>query len=277
MLHRLWFRLRDVAPLAAHARACTTHLVTEAQQRAAMPLRPALIWTGSASHDRLESNGLPGWFRDDGDPHTAIASTWQHVATGRRGTVNVPAYRTAYMPLVLGDEQLSLADAIRIAHNDQQHWMTVDINPADAHTISHLRIGFSAHRTELVPAGTGWTAAAVTCDAVAGARYPALIADGYTTDAGHLLPRFDHATVDDLILDLDAIHDNPDRSRDPDRSSPAPGGYPILRMLDRGILAVYEEHHDGTSTSVTEVDQVRPDTDGRYSLGAHRWPWHHAG
>lgn len=268
MIHRLWFRLYDIHPLAEHAMACTTHRPTEAQNLAQAPLLPALIWTGNGSHDRLESNGVPGWYDKDGALHTVVASTWRHPATGRRGTVDLPAYRTAYMPLGHRKDQPSLAVAIRAARDNEQHWMWVDIDPADTHQIKHVRVGFTDHRNDLVPAGTAWTPAAVTCDTVAGANYPGLVAAGYTTDTGHLIPRFDRGVVEDLIVDLDAIHDNPGRTRDPQ-----PGEYPILRMLDCDVLAVYDTYDDGINTIAYQADLVWPDDDGRYSVGAYRWPW----
>lgn len=263
---KLWFRLDDVIPLAEHAMACTTHRLTEAQALTQAPLRPALIWNGTGGRDRLESNGIPGWYTEHGALHTAVASTWQHTATGRRGTVDPPLYRTAYIPLGHTEDQPGLAVAIRSARDDQRHWMWIDIDPADAP--GHFWIGFTTHRINLVPAGTAWTSAMVTCDAVAGASYPALIAAGYTTDTGHLLARFNRTTIEDLIVDVDAIHDNPDRAHDP-----MPGQYPILRMLDGDVLAVYADYHDGFNTIAYETDQVHPDDDGRYSVGAYRWPW----
>ncbi|GAA0902832.1 hypothetical protein [Virgisporangium aurantiacum] len=263
---QLWFRLEDVIPLAEHAMACTSHRPTKAQDLAQAPLRPALIWNSNGSHDWIESNGIPGWYTKHGVLHTAVASTWQHTATGRRGTVDLPRYRTAYIPLGHTEDQPGLAVAIRIARDYQRHWMWIDIDPTDAP--GHVRVGFTTHRISLVPAGTIWTFATVTCDAVAGASYPALIAAGYTTDTGHLLARFDRATVENLIVDLDAIHDNPDRAHDP-----MPGQYPILRMLDDDVLAVYADYHDGFNTIVYETDEVCPDGDGHYSVGSYRWPW----
>lgn len=270
MHHRLWFRLDDVVPLAEHAMACPAHKLTEAQVRAGSPLRPALTWTGTATLDILQSNGVPAWFGERGTLHAAEAHTWRHTATGRYGTANLDGYHAAYLPLGHREGQPSLIVAVRDAVDDERHWMWVDIDPADAHLIGYWRVGFTEHRNDLVPAGTTWTPATVTCDAVAGAAYPALIPDGYTTDAGYLLPRFDRATVEDLIVDLDAIHDNPDRNSDP-----MPGEYPRLRLddLPGDALACYEEHDDGVTTTVREVDQIHPDADGRYSVGAYGWPW----
>ncbi|MFG2043959.1 hypothetical protein [Dactylosporangium sp. NPDC048998] len=268
MTHRLWFRLDDVIPLAEHAMACSAHKITDAQVRAGAPLRPALIWTGTATLDILQSNGEPAWYGKGGTIHAAEAHTWRHTATGSYGTANLDGYHTAYLPLDDNGKRPGLIGIIRDAREELGHWMWVDIDAADEHLIGLHRVGFTEHRDDLVPASAAWVPATVTCDPVAGAAYPALIPDGYTTDAGHLLPRFDRATVGRLA----AAHANPDRNSDP-----MPGEYPRLRLLDDlygNMLLIHGEHDDGTVTTVREADQVHPDADGRYSVGAYTWPWH---
>lgn len=271
MLSRIWFRLDDIVPLAEHAMACTTHKLTGAQVCSGGPLRPALVWKGTAILDILQSNGMPVWYSDRGTLHAAEAHTWRHNATGRYGTADVDGYHTAFVPLHGDGVGPQAIDAIRDARTRGQHWMWVDIDPADAHLLEPHRIGFTRHRNEHVPPGTTWLPAVVTCDAVAGARYPALVPDGYTTDAGYQLPRFDLATVVQIVADLDAVHANPDRGSDP-----MPGEYPWLYLHGDGhgnALQVSEETDDGAVRTVSEVDLAVPDADGRYSVGAFGWPW----
>ncbi|MEV4511532.1 hypothetical protein AB0K00_21470 [Dactylosporangium sp. NPDC049525] len=272
MPSRLWFRLDDVVPLAEHAMACTAHARTEAQTRAAAPLRPALTWTGTATLDILQSNGVPAWYGHNGTVHAAEAHTWRHTATGRYGTVNIDGYHHAYMPLAGGDGPGPRPiDSIREARETGRHWMWVDIDPADTHHIDWTRIGFTASRDEHVPADTRWLPAHVTCDAVAGAVYRAQIPDGYTTDAGHLLPRFDCGTVVQIVADLDAVQANPDRTSDV-----MAGEYPWLYLYGDGrgnALQISKATDDGTATTIREVDLVVPDADGCYSVGAYGWPW----
>ncbi|GAB3861850.1 hypothetical protein [Dactylosporangium cerinum] len=271
MHHRLWFRLDDVLPLAEHAMACPTHQLTDAQVRAGQPLRPALYWTGSPKLDILQSNGIPAWHGVRGTIHAAEAHTWRHTATGRYGAADIDGYHTGYLPLGPVDGQPALIVALRDAVAADRHWMWVDIDPADAHLIDHRRVGFAEDRPELVPVGTIWTPAMVTCDAVAGAAYRALIPDGYTTDSGYLLPRFDLATVVRLIADLDAMHARRDRSSDPTL-----GRTPTRRLFCGrfgNVVLIGEELDDGTTTSSRRVDAARCDADQRYSVGAYTWPW----
>ena len=271
MTHRLWFRTDDVAPLAEHAMACLIHRLTEAQTRAGAPLRPALTWHGAANLDILRSNGVPIWYGERGTVHAAEAHTWRHTATGRYGTANLDRYRSAYLPLDVSSSGPTIIDVLRDARHSGLHWITVDIDPADRHLIRPGRIRAVDHRDQLVPADATWVEATVTCTAVAGYSYPALVPDGYTTDAGHLLPRFDRPTVEQLVADLDAIHANPDRDSDP-----MPGEYPLLRLSDDlygNVLQNFEESDNGVETSLRQVDLVHPDRDGRYSVGAYGWPW----
>jgi hypothetical protein len=268
--HRLWLRLDDIVPLAEHAVACPDHSLTRAQTLAHAPLGPALIWTGNAECDRLVSNGVPAWHDPDGSLHGAYARTWRHIATDRYGTANIDGYHTAYLPLFGDGDQPDLIDAIRAARTDERHWRRVDIDPADAHRITAHRVGFDEHRGDLVPADTRWVPADVTSDTVAGATYPALIPDGYESDSGYLLPRFDRPTVEHLVADLDTIHHNTDRTSDP-----MPGEYPWLRLNERygHVLSVQEEIDNGVTSTWRRVDLVHPDAEGRYSIGAFGWPW----
>jgi hypothetical protein len=267
---RLWFRLDDVIPLAEHTMACRTHRITGAQARSLAPLRPALIWTGTPTLDVLVSNGIPAWYGERSTAHAAEAHTWRHINSGRYGTAWQHDYDSAYLPLDTSINQPSVIDVLRQARQTSRHWVTVDIDPADGHVIRPDRIRVVEHRDELTPDGAVWVPATVTSTAVAGAAYPALVADGYTSDAGHELARFDRTTIERMIADLEAVHANPDPGSDP-----MPGEYPLLRLTG-DVLIVVEEHDDGETVTYREADRVHPDADGRYALGAYLWPWHPA-
>jgi hypothetical protein len=236
MSRRLWFRIDDVLPLAEHTMACPAHRLTGAQTRAGAALRPALVWAGTPERDVLVSNGVPVWYGEHGTPHAAEAHTWRHTATGRCGTAWRHGYDSAYLPLDTGRPVIGL---LRRARHSGRHWVTVDIDPAGRHLIRGEQVRVHEHCDELIPADGQWTPATVASTAVAGGAYPALVAVGYTTDTGHELPRFDRATVEQMIADLDAIHANPDR-----HSDPMPGEYPRLRLAG-DVLVVFDEYDDG--------------------------------
>jgi hypothetical protein len=71
------------------------------QVRAAATNQPALIWTAEPDRDALSSNGVPGWFDEQGQPHEAYAHHWTHTppaqpagraqATRRTGSCPWPA------------------------------------------------------------------------------------------------------------------------------------------------------------------------------------------
>ncbi len=94
---------------------------------------------------------------------------------------------------------------LRAARHSGRNWITVDIDPADRHLIPPSRVQAADHRDQLVPADATWVEATVTSTAVAGNSYPALVPDGYATDAGFAVPRFDRHTVERMIADLDAV------------------------------------------------------------------------
>ncbi|MGK5741499.1 hypothetical protein [Micromonospora sp. URMC 103] len=267
MSHRLWFRLDDVLPLAEHALACPVHRITGAQARGLTPLGAGLIWTGTSTGDVLVSNGLHGWYSEFGDVHTADARTWRHLSADRHGVAGRSDYFQGFLPLQAGCALGPVIGMLRDARHSGRHWVTVDIDPADGHLIGSDRVRVVEHRDQLIPADGRWIPATVTSTAVAGAAYPALVADGYISDSGHELPRFDRATVEQMIADLDTVHANPNR-----RSDPMPGEYPHLRLTG-DVLVVFDEHDDGEHVTYRESDRFYPDAGGRYALGAYTWPW----
>jgi hypothetical protein len=266
MSHRLWFRLDDVLPIAEHAMACPAHTVTGAQALAQAPTCPALVWTGTPTLDILVSNGAPTWFGQRGTTHAAEAHTWRHTPTGRYGTAYQDNYHSAYLPLDTLNNQPSVIDVLRQGRDDTWAWVSVDIDPADRHLIRPHRVRVLPNRDQVIPPGQAWVPATVTCPSVAGA-YPALVPDRYTSDDGDDLPRFDRHAIERIVTDLDAAHTNPDRNSDP-----MPGEYPILRWSG-DVVVVFEDHETGTTISRREADQVNPDADGRYPLGAFGWHW----
>jgi hypothetical protein len=269
MSHRLWFRLDDVLPLAEHAMACFTHRITGAQAAALAPSGPALIWSSTAVLDLLTSNGMPLWYGDRGTTHAAEAHAWRDAA-GRYGTAWTDGYHTAYLPLTTRDgAHRTVIGLLRGARYSGRSWVTVDIDPADHHLIGADRIHVVAGRDDLVPAGTPWRQATVTCRDVDDLPYPALIAEGYTSDSGHLLTRFDTTTIARMAADLDAVRANPDRNSDP-----MPGEYPMLR-LNGEVLTVAEQHGNGHAETYRATDRLTPDSNGYYPLGAYLWPWRH--
>src|SRR5262249_11857556 len=203
--------LEDGVPMAEHGMACPTHRLTTAQTRALAPTRPALIWTGSPMMDVLVSNGMPAWYGDGGADHAAEAYTWRHTATRR--------YGTAYLPLDVAASEPTVIDVLRDAQHTNRHWITIDSDPADRHLIAPGRVAAVAHRDQHMPAPATWVQATVTSTAVAGQDYPALVPDGYTTDAGFEVPHFDRPTAERMIADLDAVH----------ATDVIPGEYPHLR------------------------------------------------
>jgi hypothetical protein len=101
-----------------------------------------------------------------------------------------------------------------------------------------------------------------------GNSYPALVADGYTTDAGFELPRFDAATVEQMIADLQAVTPIPTGTPTPCPASTRWCGSPATRCwCSRSATTA-------TRSPGWEADRVHPDRDGRYPVGAYLWPWH---
>jgi hypothetical protein len=262
MTTRLWFRIDDVLPLAEQAMACTRHRITRAGAFAMAPTRPALVWTGTPLQDILTSNGVPVWYGEHGTEHAAEAYTWRHTATGRYGTAYRVGYHAAYLPLDIGSNELPVIEVLRDARHSSRNWVSIDIDPADRHLIGPGRVAAVAHRDQLLPADATWVPASVTSTDVGDETYPALVADGYTTDSGLELPRFDRPTAERMVADLEDIN----------AGNVMPGEYPHLRWA--GDVLINIEERDGTHGSTyREVDQVHPDAQGRYAIGAYGWSW----
>jgi hypothetical protein len=263
MRQRLWFRLEHVLPLAEHALACFDHHLTGAQGQARAASGPALVWTSMPGVDQLTSNGVPVWYGPDGNAHAAEAITWRGAA-GQHRSDRLGDYTSGYLPLTDG----RLVDLLHLARMTGRHWVTIDIDPADGHLIRTDRIRSVVCRHDLVPAGTRWSPATVTCPDVDNRPYPALIADGYTSGSGALLARFDTATIRRISDDLAILHANPDRNSDP-----MPGEYPTLEW--RGTeLVVLDEQDTGEDDVIWHIsDRITADGDGLYPLGAYLWHW----
>lgn len=267
-MYRFWFRLTEVLPIAEHALACPQHRITAAQAIAGQPLRPALDWIRSAGQETLTSNGVPVWYDRHHDiVHGAQAITWWHRATNRRGTDDQPPaqHRSLALQRRHRDGRPPLITLLREGARRRMHWFVINTDPALVDRPERFEL--RGDRSDIVPADAPWQQAVVTAAAVAGGRYPALVADGYSVRGADVLARFDRPTVARMIADLDAVHADTNPQTDP-----MPGEYAVLRM-HRGTVIVLWEHDDGSRTRLVEIDRVKPDPDGYYSIGAYHWPW----
>jgi hypothetical protein len=265
---RFWFRLTEVLPIAEHALLCPQHRITAAQLAAGELLRPALVWTRPWGQETLTSNGVPVWYGRYHDVvHGAEARTWWHQATNRRGTDEQPSPQHRFLALQQRHRygRPPLISLLREGVRRHKHWLVINTDPALADRPERFEL--HGERDDIVPADARWRQAVVTARAVADGRYPALVADGYSTRGDDVLARFDRPTVEAMIADLDAVHANTDPDTDP-----MPGEYAILRM-HRGTVSVLWETDDGSRARLVEVDRVKPDPDGYYSIGAYHWPW----
>jgi hypothetical protein len=260
MSTRLWFRVEEVLPLAEHALACPSHRLTRSQIVAGVGSGPALILTRAGSHGVLRSNGVPVWHTRRGDEQAAFSTSWR--ATANRGQQGVE--ESVYLSLEqAGPGRRRLIDVLRAGRDLEQPWLAiaVDIWAGDMRDATCVRV--FDRREDIVPPGVRWRPALVTSPQVAGRSYPALVADGYTTDGDGLICRFDAATARLIADELSG----------PWRLGSMPGEYPLLRF-DGDTLVLLEERDTGDET-VLEVDErCYPDRDGCYGIGAHRWFWH---
>jgi len=268
MITRSWFRHDEILPLGEHALACPARRLTGAQVLAGAPSRPALVWTATEQGDLVSSNGVPGWYDEDGREHAALAWTWRRASTGRRGSAAQPGYDTAYLPLDADHDGASLIARLREGRRTGRHWVAIDIDPADQHLIPPAAVRLLDHREDIVPTDVTWSPAVVTAAATGHGRYPAMIADGYRVlGDDDVLARFDRATVDQIVVDLLAVHADTDP-----RTDPMPGEFAVLGF-DRDALVVSFEHDDGDAERLVEIDRVYPDADGLFAVGLFLWPW----
>ncbi|MFC0532134.1 hypothetical protein [Phytohabitans kaempferiae] len=253
MTPRLWWRVRDVLPIAEHAAAVSGY-------RDGSPHQPALLWINDARGDVLESNGTPVWYDVDGQVHHTRAETWIHTPTGTTGNPARVDERDGHLPLLAEhpDGRRNLLDLLRYARDHEVNWLAVDPDPATDDTNTRYQI--RATRRDTAPPDATWKRAKVTCPTIGGGTYPALIADGYTA-LGGVVARFSHDVVQKMATDLVYLN-----------MSGLPGRYPRIRLA-RGIAIVHTEQADGEITLLVEQDQVTPDATGHYSIGAYQWVW----
>jgi hypothetical protein len=303
--HRLYFRVEEALPLAEHAMSCPSHALTREQVAAAARLRPALILTATAGGIGLASNGVPSWYDEDGDSHTAPAWTWHHPGSGRRGTdtaatnlaltdtapADTGPADTAPAGAALTGTAASSAPTAAAAAATAARFLPLSRRSRDrrdslirllrtgarrgghwlvidtnpARHGSHDRWQVVDHRADLLPADTAWTATTVTAATVWHHRYPALVADGYTVRGDDVIARFDRDTVEQMATDLATVHAIGDSM---------PGEVASLH-LDGDVAVVSFSHDDGQQESWAEVDRVQPDRQGFYMIGAYLWPWAH--
>ncbi|GIM90125.1 hypothetical protein [Paractinoplanes toevensis] len=259
--HRLWFHLDDVLPLAAHAASTPRQALTREQLTAHAPSLPALIWARTGDADTLASNGDPGWYDPDGDPHRVRSRSWVRPGS-RRPEPTGPA--GGYLPLrSVPGLGIQVIDWLREAAVAGCHWLSIDITRARP-VIGADRLDVVEQRGDLYPPDVTWLPAAVACVPTTGSgTYPALVADGYRNTLGGEIARFDTHTVAHMILDLAAAQA---------ADGHQPGPRPVLRWSgDR--VEVFEQHDLGGIPALRRYDVIGPDADGHYPVGAHLWPW----
>ena len=254
---RIWFHLDDVIPLAAHAACTPAHGLTSAQLLARAPLLPALVWRAAADGDRLISNGQPGWFDADGNPHAARGRTW---VDPEHETTATAVQETGYLPVRgLPGSTFHVIDWLQQAASSGAHWLSIDITRRNP-VISPSRLAVSDQRGDLYPPAATWIEASVACvPATGNGLYPALVADGYPSNHGGVLARFDRDTTARMVDDLQRA-----RARQP-------GWHAVLRWAGERI-EVYTENTHGL-LGLRRYDVVGPDPDGLYPIGAYLWPW----
>lgn len=258
MPHRLWFRLEDVLPLAEHALACPSHRLTRAQVAASESNGPALTLTRTGTRGVLRSNGIPAWHTRDGDEQAAVSTSWRPTAASSHDK----ATEDLYLPLGQAHHgQRRLIDVLRAARDLHRPWLAVA--PEHGTTLDVTHVQDLDRREDIAPAGARWRPVMVTSRQVADRSYPALVADGYTTDAGGLICRFEPATA--RLLAAETVG--------PWRLGTMPGEYPLLRF-DGDTVVLLEERDTGDDTVLDVDDRCYPDRDGYYSIGAYRWSWH---
>ena len=242
--------------------ACPSHRLTQEQTAAGARQDPALI-LAPTDGVALSSNGVPLWYDQDGQVHTAEAWTWYHPASGRHGADAPPEAAHRFLPLFRGsrDRRHPLITVLRSGAQRGGHWLVVDPDPAQVASGDRFRV--VDHRDDTVPADASWVRMTVTAAAVRYGRYPALVADGYTVRGEDLIARFDRATVEQMAADLALAHAHGDAM---------PGEVAALRLAG-DVLVVSFSQDDGHEERWVEVDRVHPDRQCYYPVGAYLWPW----
>ncbi len=279
MSHRLWWRVADVLPLAAHAAATAQHIPFPGRQPSPLWMqRPALLWTVRPDGDWLSSNGSPIWHAADGTDYRVRAETWSHPATGTTGNPVQADPADGFLPLLAEhrDGRRTLLDLLRFARRNEVTWFGLDPDPATTNTNSRYLI--ADHRGDLLPPDVTWVPAPVTSPVVDGRVYPALIADGYTAVDDGVLARFPAEVLQALIDDQHEAFLADDT-----------GTVAHLRR-DGDLLVIEHLVHDDSNTGLrwvdrcydhdtelrwVEDDRCYPDADGCYLVGAYQWRWTH--
>ncbi|MEU8299712.1 hypothetical protein AB0C04_20865 [Micromonospora sp. NPDC048909] len=261
MSDRLWFRVEDVLPLAEHALACPTHRLTRAQLAAGELNGPALTLTRTGARGVLRSNGVPLWHTPQGDEQATVSTFWRPSAAASSG--EEPA-EDLYLPLgPAGPAGRRVIDVLRAGRDLERPWLAITPDSSPGDPLDGMHVQVLDRRADIAPPGVRWRPAMVTSPQAAGRSYPALVADGYTTDAGGLICRFDPHTARLIAAVLAGGW----------RLGAMPGEYPLLRFTG-DTLVLLEERDTGGETRLDVDDRCYPDRDGYYSIGAYRWLWH---
>lgn len=251
---RLWWRVADVLPIAEHAASVSGY-------RSGSPHQPTLLWISDVCGDDLESNGTPVWYDGEGQVHHARAETWMHDATGTTGNPAQANEPDGYLPLLAKhrDGRRSLLDLLRFARSHEVNWLAVHPDPVTDDTNTRYQI--CASRRDTAPPAARWKRGNVTSRTIGGGSYPALIASGYTVLRG-VIARFPYEAVQQMANDLAYLN----------MGEPS-GAFPQIQLT--GGKAIVRTRHPGDDESVQlrEQDQVVPDADGHYAVGAYQWTW----
>jgi hypothetical protein len=138
------------------------------------------------------------------------------------------------------------------------NWLAVHPDPATNE--DNTRFQIHATRGEAAPPEATWKRAMVTSPTIGGGTYPALIADGYTALNG-VVARFTREAVQQMGSDLAYLN----------LGDPI-GEYPQIDLFTNAIIHMEAFDHDDTILR-REHDQVKPDADGYYAIGAYQWSW----
>ncbi|MFI7208054.1 hypothetical protein [Micromonospora aurantiaca (nom. illeg.)] len=208
----------------------------------------------------LRSNGVPTWHHRDGGEQAAVSTSWRATTAAARGQ---EAEENLYLPLGQADVGgRRLIDVLRAARELDRPWLAVTPATRSGATLDTAHVQVLDRREDVAPPGVRWRPVMVTSRQVDGRSYPALVADGYTTDDGSLICRFSPATAAAMTADTTGVW----------RLGTMPGEYPLLRH-DGDTVVLLEERDTGNDTVLDVDDRCYPDRDGFYSIGAYRWSW----